>query len=49
MIMTARADPKIEPVSAIIEIVIGAARVRVPPGIDVATLQRVLHAVKAAT
>lgn len=49
VIMTARADPKIEPVSAIIEIVIGAARVRVPPGIDVATLQRVLHAVKAAT
>jgi len=37
--MTARADPKMEPGAAIIEIVIGAARVRLPPGIDVATLQ----------
>jgi len=35
--------------SSAIEIVIGAARVRVPPGIDAATVQAVLHAVKAAT
>src|SRR5262245_47920365 len=32
---------------AIIEIVIGAATVRVPPGTDVATLQAVLRVVKA--
>jgi hypothetical protein len=32
-----------------IEIVIGAATVRVPPGIDIASLQAVLRAVKAAT
>ena len=32
-----------------IEIVIGAATVRVPPGIDAATLQTVLRAVRAAT
>jgi hypothetical protein len=30
-----------------IEIVIGATTVRVPPGVDVATLQAVLSAVKA--
>ena len=35
--------------AAIIEIVIGAATVRVSPGIDVATLTTVLRAVKAAT
>lgn len=34
---------------AIIEIVIGAATVRVSPGIDVATLTTALRAVKAAT
>jgi transposase len=34
--------------AAIIEIVIGAAMVRVSPGIDVATLTTVLRAVKAA-
>jgi hypothetical protein len=33
----------------IIEIVIGAATVRVSPGIDVATLTMALRAVKAAT
>jgi transposase len=33
---------------AVIEIVIGAATVRVPPGIDAATLRAVLRAVKAA-
>jgi transposase len=35
--------------SSMIEIVIGAATVRVPPGIDIASLQAVLRAVKAAT
>jgi hypothetical protein len=35
--------------AAIIEIVIGAATVRVSPGIDVATLTMALRAVKAAT
>lgn len=35
--------------SPVIEIVIGAATVRVPPGIDVASLQAVLRAVRAAT
>ncbi len=35
--------------SPMIEIVIGAATVRVPTGIDAATLQAVLRAVKAAT
>jgi transposase len=35
--------------AAIIEIVIGAATVRVSPGIDVATLAMALRAVKAAT
>ena len=35
--------------AAIIEIVIGAATVRVSPGIDVATLTTALRAVKAAT
>jgi transposase len=35
--------------AAVIEIVIGAATVRVPRGSDVATLQAVLRAVKAAT
>jgi transposase len=49
VVMTTRADPKSERGAVIIEIVIGAARVRVPPGIDVATLQRVLRAVKATT
>jgi transposase len=34
--------------SAVIEIVIGAATVRVPPGTDAATLRAVLRAVKAA-
>ena len=32
-VMTARAEPKIEPGATIIEIVIGTARVRVLPGI----------------
>jgi transposase len=49
VVMTTPADPKSERGAAIIEVVIGAARVRFPPRIDVATLQRVLHAVKAAT
>ena len=35
--------------SPMIEIVIGAATVRIPPGIDAATLPTVLRAVKAAT
>ena len=35
--------------SPVIEIVIGAATVRIPAGIDAATLQTVLRAVKAAT
>jgi hypothetical protein len=35
--------------SPAIEIVIGAATVRVPPGVDTATLQVVLRAVKATT
>jgi transposase len=35
--------------SSVIEIVIGAATVRVPPGIDAARLQAVLRALKAAT
>ncbi len=35
--------------AAVIEIVIGAATVRVAPGIDAATLTTVLRAVKAAT
>jgi transposase len=35
--------------SAMIEIVIGAATVRIPPGIDAATLTTVLRAVRAAT
>lgn len=35
--------------TAVIEIVIGAATVRVSPGIDVATLTTALRAVKAAT
>lgn len=47
------ADPSIAPNrevgAAVIEIVIGAATVRVSPGIDVATLTTVLCAVKAAT
>ena len=34
--------------AALIEIVIGTATVRIPPGIDVATLQTVLRAVRAA-
>jgi hypothetical protein len=34
---------------SVIEIVIGAATVRVPAGIDAGTLQAVLRAVKAAT
>ena len=46
VVMTTRAGPKIERGAAIIEIVIGAARVRVPARIDVATLQSVLHAGK---
>jgi transposase len=37
------------PGGSLIEIVIGAATVRVPPGSDAATLQAVLRAVKAAT
>jgi transposase len=32
-----------------IEVVIGAATVRIPPGTDAMTLQTVLHAVKATT
>jgi len=35
--------------SSVIEIMIGAATVRIPAGIDAATLQTVLRAVKAAT
>jgi hypothetical protein len=35
--------------SPAIEIVLGACTVRVPPGVDAATLQVVLRAVKAAT
>jgi len=35
--------------SPVIEIVIGAATVRVPAGVDAASLQAVLHAVRAAT
>jgi transposase len=35
--------------TSVIEIVIGAATVRVAPGIDAATLTRVLRAVRAAT
>jgi transposase len=35
--------------SPVIEIVIGAATVRVPPEVDTATLQAVLRAMKAAT
>ena len=35
--------------SPVIEIVLGAATVRIPPGIDAATLQTVLRAVRAAT
>ena len=34
--------------SPVIEIVLGAATVRIPPGTDAATLQTVLHAVRAA-
>ena len=41
------ADTKAE--AAIIEIVIGATTVRVPPGVDAATLKLVLRAVKAAS
>ena len=37
------------PDGPVIEIVIGAATVRIPPGIDAATLMTVLRAVKAAT
>jgi len=37
------------PTHPLIEIVIGAATVRIPPGIDAATLQTVLCAVRAAT
>ena len=39
----------IAPTQPLIEIVIGTATVRIPPGIDVATLQTVLRAVRAAT
>jgi transposase len=39
----------IAPTHPLIEIVIGAATVRIAPGIDVATLQTVLRAVRAAT
>jgi hypothetical protein len=35
--------------SSVIEIVIGAATVRFPPGIDTTSLQAVLCALKAAT
>jgi transposase len=35
--------------SPMIEIVIGSAIIRIPPGTDAATLATVLHAVKAAT
>lgn len=41
--------PACSGVSPVIEIVIGAATVRVPAGIDAGTLARVLRAVKAAT
>jgi transposase len=37
------------PVGCVIEIVVGAATVRVPPGIDRMTLTTVLRAVRAAT
>lgn len=37
------------PVTATIEIIIGAATVRVSPGTDLATLRVVLHAVKAVS
>jgi transposase len=37
------------PIAPTIEIAIGIARVRVPPGIDLATLTAVLRAVRAAT
>ena len=43
---TGRAQPSGSPT---IEIVIGVATVRVTPGVDVATLTRVLRAVRAAT
>ena len=47
------AGPPVAPSCAIscgtIEIALGAAVVRVSPGIDVATLTKVLRAVKAAT
>ena len=36
-------------VAAIIEIVIGVAMVRIPPGIDAVSLTKVLRAVKATT
>jgi hypothetical protein len=35
--------------SLVIEIVIGSAIIRIPPGTDAATLATVLRAVKAAT
>jgi hypothetical protein len=35
--------------SVVIEIVVGVMTVRIPPGIDAATLQMVLRAVQAAT
>jgi transposase len=48
-----RADMPIAPASSgaapMIEIVIGAATVRIPPGIDAVTLSMVLRAVRAAT
>src|SRR5215470_12055938 len=43
-------DPaaSLAPTLLLIEIVIGAATIRIPPGIDVATLQTVVRAVRAA-
>jgi hypothetical protein len=42
------AAASLAPTLLLIEIVIGAATVRIPPGIDVATLQTVVRAVRAA-
>jgi transposase len=49
VVMAAPAVPDSKIATAIIEIVIGAATVRVPPGADAAMLALVLRAVKAAS
>jgi transposase len=49
VVMATPAASNSERGAATLEVVIGAATVRIPPGIDAATLKTVLRAVRAAT